>query len=216
MTIPRNDPELTEREQAVVSLLRLIEDHLYVLIRITQRYGQPDDKRDGSPSPVDPHDGGPRDPLDVLLGLGASNRRRWRLVAVEYALYALADCPNPFGCDFDPGVAYARAVYHEFVNPFPEYDNRGRAYNARKGVRWMAAWLPGEILACEEMLPPPGVFGFEKRRSWIRELRLPDDDGRVRTYAEIARIVRCSKSEISAVCRARGVRSRKDKSAQNG
>lgn len=213
MTIPRDDPPLTAREQAVISLLRLIEDHLYILVRITQRYGEPDDKWDGTPSPVDPYDGGPRDPLDVLLGLGAFNRRRWRVVAVEYALYALADCPDPFGSDFDPGVAYARAVYHEYVQPFAEYDPRGRAYSARKGVRWMAARLPGEILACEEMMLSPRL-GMDRRADLIWQMRCDlKDDGKPPTYDEIRTALRCSKGEVRDVCIARGGRRRRKSTA---
>lgn len=193
MTHLHGDDALTEREQAVISLLRLIEDHLQVLVRITQSYG------DAELVPFRP--GEPRDPTDVMLSLGRMNRRRWRVGDVEDALYNLAACRAPFGSDYDPGIAYARAVYHEYVCRLPEYDRASREWNANKGVRWMARWLDGPVVACQEMLPVVRHEDTDQRNERIRELKAAGH-----SHHEIAKLVGCSKSTVTALFAGKRVR----------
>ena len=188
----------SERVEALISVLPKLTEHLHVHAAITSALSHVvpgDDEEEpfcGCGQAYCPK-------CDELWhALEESNMGRWRLRSVAFALIRLhRTAPH-----------LAKAVWHEYVELWPEWNPKDRERWADDGLLFMVEDIPGEIPYCEAEAGPPRETERDREI-----LRLRDIEGL--SYHAISKQVGCSKSTVHALLHGNCVRHGRSVSADS-
>ena len=173
-------PPLTEKEQAIASVLPLLHAHHDLICRVKTSL-----ERVTPPSgPLPPRAPEPDEELWVLRE--AANRRRYRLDALARSLEDLAHCGRP------GATVMLNALCCTYIEPFDRYlPERQRLTQARAGLRFLATTIHGVIPAYDPLATAQSLRGF--RDEQIRKLLARGDSMR-----RIAQKLGCSTATVQA------------------
>ena len=186
---------VTEKEQALVTILPLLHHHLHLLCSLKSGLG--------SLTPTIP-EGAPRVPIvcpwdcprcpDLNNGCEQPDEswvRVAKALSARYRLYAVARSLDALN---DHSPLWAQAVYWHHVEPWEAWNPLRRAGWAELGVTFMAREIPGELVAYG-----PGPVPRQRMSDAVRTLR-----GHGLSYRQIARRLSIDKDTVGRVLKSKG------------